>query len=889
MHHSKIKIVLSLSNIENPLLDTDSSLGVSYLNIAGFLNLLETRLGLHGSDVSFTNRLVDYLSCLERTKNPTAFYLASYKQDPFSVARKLLLWRDELYMAGWTGQFDHKDNLSKRLLDIEFVERLATQEVSSNIGQRFQHILKRLSHDPVHISHIKLCDDLGHFPPLVQRVIEATGVNVERQEMTIASSKAGCDLNNLQNILTDPKASTKFSNDGSVLLIETDDIKSSYELSAQIIGSAYSRDKNSDISVLCETDGHILDEALENLGLPRAGFFENSSWRPVFQVLPLSMELLWEPVNPTKILQFLTNPICPLPGRVRYPLGNVMAQTPGLGSEAWNKRIEKILAKEEDKKDEKKIEKGIHFWIENERYDPESGAPVAEIITRLNALSKWLGNMMALFEDRPEQSLYATAKGQAEDLLSAVIRLENYNNGTLGRDHIRRLIDDIRGVGAPVVDRRAELATELKPLSHYRDAGSVLRPVDAMIWNDLNGDHGLRVKDWSEAEIAALKDNGVFYLSDDTRLESLSLQRAKPVLKSTTRLILIASKDRSSDHAIWTQILCKCKGVQILSEKEAMRELDIPTRETTSLDLPKKQREWQLPESVKIPAKSYSSYSSLDKFIFKPHQWVLNYAAKIRSGSLMITNAGNLLKGNLAHRLIETYLDEHTNLQEVELDNIPNWTDGALMDLIEKEGATLLEEGAFRDRVAFVSTMKTALKILIEQLKTAGTVKTETELWAESEFIGGALQGSIDIIAINEKGEEAIIDVKFGGLKYRRDELKNSQYLQLLTYDRLRQTSPHLSFFIVTDSQMLNLAHNHFQNAERIDPDLGLTPDQYWHNIETLWKHRRAHFDKGLIDVPVEGTEPTERSAPDGIDIEIPETNDAFSDYTALTGWEPSA
>ena len=566
-----------------------------------------------------------------------------------------------------------------------------------------------------------------------------------------------------------------------------------------------------------------------------------------------------------------------------------MAQTPGLGSDKWNERIEKILVKEDDKKDQKKIKADIGFWIENERYDPELGAPVADIVTRLNAVSKWLGNMMALFTDRPEQSLYATAKGQTEDLLSAVIRLENYNNGTLGRDHIRRLIDDIRGVGAPVIDRNAELAAEINPLTNYQAPGSVMRAADTIIWNGLNGDHGLRVKDWSDAEILALEENDVFYLSDEAGLECLSHQRSKPVLNAKNRLILVAPKDRSSDHAIWTQISCKCKGVQILSEAEAREQLQISTCETTPLELPKKQREWQLPKSVKIPAKDYSSYSSLDKFIFKPHQWTLSYAAKIRSGSLLITNEGNLLKGNLAHRIIEVYLDEHTNLQIVDLDKIANWTDITLMDLIEKEGATLLEEGAFRDRVAFISTMKASLKCLIQHLKDAGTVKTETELWAESEFIGGALQGSIDIIAINENGDEAIIDVKLGGLKYRRKELQNSQYLQLLTYDRLRQTSPHLSFFIVVDSHMLNLGHDHFMNAERIDPELGLTPDQYWENIETLWKHRRAQFDKGLIEVPVEGTVPTERSLPDGIALDIPEINDAFSDYTALTGWEPSA
>lgn len=889
MLHSKIKIGLSLSSFNHSISTSTSSIGLCNLNLIGFLDLLETRLGVNSKAVSFTTRLVDYLYCLERTDKPKAFYQASYKKDPFAVARKLLLWRDDLYMSGWTGSFGVKDNLTKRLLDIEAIETLAQKEVAPSIGQRFQYVVSRLKKDSIFISEIELHDELGHFPPLVQKVIAATGAGITHVDELKPTASVDTDLERLQNILTNANMDTEFSNDGSVLLIETDEASASHNLTAQIIAAEYTTNNQEDMSVICETDGHIVDEALETIGLPRAGFTQNSSWRPVFQVMPLSMELLWDPVNPAKILQFLTNPVCPLPGRVRYPLGNIMAQTPGLGSDAWNERIEKILDKEDDKKDQNKIETDIKFWIEHQRYDPELGAPVADIITRLNAVSKWLGNMMALFADHPEQSLYAIAKGQTEDLLSAVIRLENYNDGSLGRDHIRRLIDDIRGVGAPVIDRQAGLADKINPLTNYQEPGSVMRTADTMIWNGLNGDHGLRVKDWSDTEISALEDNDIFYLSDNTGLECLRRQRSKPVLNAKSRLILVASKDRSSDHAIWTQILCKCKGVQILSEIEAKERLNISTQETEPLDLPKKQREWQLPKSANIPAKDYSSYSSLDKFIFKPHQWVLNYAAKIRSGSLLITNEGNLLKGNLAHRLIENYLDEHPNLQIVDLNTIAGWTDTALLELIEKEGATLLEEGAFRDRVAFISTMKTALKTLIEHLKNAGTVKTETELWAKSEFVGGALQGSIDIIASNKNGDEAIIDVKLGGLRYRRDELKNSQYLQLLTYDRLRQTSPHLSFFIVSDSHMLNLAHDYFKNAERIDPKLGLTPDQYWDNIESLWKHRRAHFDEGIIEVPVEGTVPTERSLPDGIALDIPETNDAFSDYTALTGWEPSA
>ena len=355
MLHSKIKVGLSLSSFVHPLSTSSSIIGLCSLNVIGLLDLLETRLGVNSNSVSFTTRLVDYLYCLERTENPEAFYKSSYQKDPFAVARKLLLWRDELYMSGWTGSFKVKDNLSKRLLDIEAIETLAQNEVAPSIGQRFQYVFPRLEKDSVYISEIELHDDIRHFPPLVQKVIVATGADITLVDTLKANANSDTDLNRLQNIFLNSNMDTEFSNDGSVLLIETDVARASHDLTAQIIAAGYAANNQQDLSIICETDGHIVDEALEAIGLPRAGFTQNSSWRPVFQVMPLSMELLWRPVNPAKILQFLTNPVCPLPGRARYPLANVMAQTPGLGSQAWKERIEKVVAKEDDEKDQKKI------------------------------------------------------------------------------------------------------------------------------------------------------------------------------------------------------------------------------------------------------------------------------------------------------------------------------------------------------------------------------------------------------------------------------------------------------------------------------------------------------------------------------------------------------
>ncbi|MBK6511888.1 MAG: hypothetical protein IPG06_22270 [Haliea sp.] len=81
------------------------SLGDISVGPNGFLRLLETQLGIPARDISFTARLIQYLGCIDRVNHAAAFYHESYQADPFSVARTLLQWRDQWYLAGWTGRF----------------------------------------------------------------------------------------------------------------------------------------------------------------------------------------------------------------------------------------------------------------------------------------------------------------------------------------------------------------------------------------------------------------------------------------------------------------------------------------------------------------------------------------------------------------------------------------------------------------------------------------------------------------------------------------------------------------------------------------------------------------------------------------------------------------
>jgi hypothetical protein len=116
----------------------------------------------------------------------------------------------------------------------------------------------------------------------------------------------------------------------------------SRDLSAQAIAEYLLKSNRADTVVIAEHDGIILDNALERVGLPRTGFQHHSRFRAVAQVLKLCMGLVWEPVSPHLLLQFLIHPVGPLPKHARSTLAEAVADEPGIGGTAWRKALTMI-------------------------------------------------------------------------------------------------------------------------------------------------------------------------------------------------------------------------------------------------------------------------------------------------------------------------------------------------------------------------------------------------------------------------------------------------------------------------------------------------------------------------------------------------------------------
>ncbi|PPD43841.1 MAG: hypothetical protein CTY16_12980 [Methylobacter sp.] len=360
-----------------------STIGEKEVGPAGFLSILETQCGIAPVTDSPTTRIIQYLGCLKACDSPGRFYHHSFAIDQFNVAKILLQWRDSWYEAGWNGLFSSE--VSSRLADMADVEQLAAGKVSFGFGQRQQTILARLKTQNTQIEHVILLDRFVDFSPLWQQILQS--FDVTEQPVLLTSTSSNIDLYHLQSTLGQLASEslnkgedgsikkTKLAGDHSFVVVKARSKAISARLISQWLAAQAAQNQEKTVAVLTGSDGVALDDALSAVNLSRLGFEKTSPWRPVLQVLPIALELLWEPLNPDMLLQFLMHPVGLLPGRIRHPLADVVANAPGIGGEQWRQTLTQLLEKEkecENYSDErfKQLQIDLDYWFASARYTP---------------------------------------------------------------------------------------------------------------------------------------------------------------------------------------------------------------------------------------------------------------------------------------------------------------------------------------------------------------------------------------------------------------------------------------------------------------------------------------------------------------------------------------
>jgi RecB family exonuclease len=890
---SKVKVFLGLKADGSLPMPIKNTLGEVTVGPLGFLALMETQLSIPAIDTPFTTRLIQYLACIDSCNHPGAFYHASYAADPFSVARTLLQWRDQWYLAGWNGACDADS--PARLLEMASIEAVAKDQVDAGLGQRIQHAISLLADNTIAIESITLLDPLEQFSYLWQQLILHIDAPAETSMPITPQGAKNTDLLRLQHhLLAESTDKLTLNNDGSFLVLRAESPEDSCAAMAQFTQNRLTASGDNTLAILTEVRGDLLDEAFEANHTPRLGFQGLSPWRPVFQVLPLACELLWEPLNANALFQFLSHPIGPIPARFREKLAQTAADNPGIGSDAWNETLNRCLEKEEEDKRQRHVD-NIQYWLQSPRFSPNRGVDSQTLIERAQRVADWLLGSRSSTDESPRKALYNIALNQVAEFIDAVKRLQAHGRDPLTRENVLRLIQDVRGTGAPVVDRFAEVSPDQSRAYRASHSGSFYAPVNTVVWWDCQAADHVQRWPWSNTERKSLAENGVHLHTEDSQLSWLGQAWQRPILQAQQQCIIVLHQDAERQHPVWEQIVSITQGVTIhsLSNHASAEALQLTTTALPSKPLPAKQRWWQLPGDTTLPKRYAESFSSLDTYINSPYQWLLNYAARIRPGSLTSLSDGSLLRGNLTHHLFEDFFNRHHNIQGINPADIANWVDSETPLLLTREGALLLAPGQQAERERFISILQSALRTLVVHLQQADVVSLDMELWQEGNFAGGRLNGSIDILAHRADGREAVVDIKWGGRSYRRKSMLEGSYLQLATYAQLRRggdnPAPSLSYFIVLDEQMLNLDHDFFPEGESVKPAKEESWGEYWHRFENTYKWRKQQFDQGLIEVTVADTDSDEHSAAGEGTLDIPEASDVFNDFHAITGWGADA
>ena len=794
---------------------------------AQLLRDLHLRMGLPQTEASAAERVPTYAARLDAiVKSAVAsgvpesarpFYARSFAVDSLGTAKMLLAWRDALVDAGWNGQ--PVANGGDRLLALAAIEAHAAagEPLPPGRADRLVRIESELRTSSKHHVYeaLTLVEERGLWPARWRSVFtlleERGAVITQLAPEPPANASATSDLAILQQMLRGDIPSRgkgdspAVRGDGTLLLLRGDTPGDLAELTAALLA----KHREDAVVVRC-AGGEVLETALAHHGLAPQGQSGSSEWRPAMQVLPLALELAYEPRDPYRVLELLTLPVGPFQGVLGAQLARAVAKQPGVGGTEWIRQKERAADR-------------LRAWAVINKGEPADAAADAYVAERMQRVHDWVeapcigvaggpgaprDGLLAVamrvrtFLQRRYQlpegagvAVYGAALAQADAMVSALSRDHHEH---LPREDMRHLLDSIVR-GADSLDLSIEGAGRIDHVDHPAALLTSARTV--VFWGFASGTERRPVlPPWHRAERAALAAAGVEFPDPGQLLSVESHAWRRGILAARDRVIFVVPSTMKGEpvapHPTWDEVAarlglkddeaaaCLTRYPQaLLAARGDASAPDALVALTTvaPLPLPEGRAAWTLP-AARIAAAGavlQTSATALDTLASCPLRFVLSRYAKLRPGALAKVASGPLLNGSLGHRLVEELHRERAF--DLEDGAFAIRAESVLDALLPTEGATLLLAGAAFERSQLVPQLVKAARELRFFLVQTGWRIAAVEEAVETTSAIGTLSGRIDVRLENDEGEQAVLDLKWGASSYQ-ELLEGGRAVQLAAY-----------------------------------------------------------------------------------------------------------
>jgi hypothetical protein len=835
-----------------PLDGRSASAGEAWVGEAGLLGLLEAALGLAGPPVPPARRVA---ALVPAARSSEGFWSTSASIDPLAVSRRLLAWRDVLFVQGWRGE------------EVPGAPRLAalaavTRDALPGPVDRLLAVESALAGRSADVSEVRLFSEAASFPAAWRRLFDALARQRTRITATpLVPSPASGDLAAARQPGFVP------TGDGSLQLVRPAGPLEAAEALAAWLAAQESLD-----GAVVVSPEPVLDAALRRHGLPTTGAAATVADDALLPVVPLFLALGLDPADPQQALDLLLLPVGPVPKSVAGSLADALHDEPAVGSPRWTAALERALDRIEDEKRRKALSERLEQLFRpgavRESYRVE------EARRRLALLERWLRGRIERDDDPAPLERALSFCLDTADILDRS-GLTELTEAQLGR--VVAEASTALPASAPF-PREAGLGVVGLP-------GGIGGPARRIVWWNFQRAESSSSGSFpaTPVERTALAAAGIEIEAPGVESVRRALRWRRPLLLASESLVLVAPhRDAAGKelhpHSLWDEITASLTsgGRPDLLERPAPFGPRTPKPSVRSLrPLPGPRVDWNGPA---IPLREVESPSSLEKLLGCSLLHALSYAGGLWPGRSGTLPDGALLLGSVCHSILERVLartgftpDEAAEEAERLFD-----TTGPFL------GASLFLPGAERDRAVARRAVRDAARHLVGLAARLGVSKVEVERALAAPWPGGTVRGRADLVLTSPS---AVIDLKWSkGI--RRDLLRHGGALQLAAYARLLAHEDRLSglppvaYYILRDAVLLAQADSDFPGAEAVG---GPPPPDVWAALESAALAARERVSRGELGSP--GREQDEEAAAAltdaGLFVPAP---CRYCDYGALCG-----
>ena len=837
----------------------------------GFARRLGRILGVWADPAPFPDRLAAYTARLERHDDGSRSYSESRHSDRYGVASHLLALRDRLKLAGWQGQ---PLAGSARLADLAAIEAFDSPPLPPGLGDVLQSLRAEVGRAlpfPVPIT-IHLAAPREGYPPALLSLLDAlvgAGAIVHEASAETPAAAPATDLGRLQRALLDPAAPrASLAGDGSFLLLEVDTPVEATELGASVL-----RDQPlADTTVVVAAEPAALDAALFRQGLPTLGVSSFSPLRPHLQALPLRLALAFRPRDPFRAAELLLLPGAPLPSQVRRRLLGALSQMPGIGSPAWREAVGDAIAETERRArdggaSESEVQRAgrdlaerIGDWFGGDDFDPRDGIPPAEAASLCAMVASWAGARVAAAErdaspvDAMLWAQAATVARTLERVLAARPPDERIPQFALAQLH------DLAARGGSDV---AGFEGEAGRPALCTASGAVVPGARSVVWFGFVQGAGPAPsrEPWTDPERRGLADAGVHVAEPGAwrRFEAWGWRR--PQLIPSERGILVrwrlAGPEPVGAHPFVDELrtriapggldACMFSSERLLAGAPSRHTPVVERLEPAAPIAPRPV--WKVPPATLRPSAPFSA-TSLEALLGCPFRWALAHQAQLRPGRAIDLPGDSRLLGDFAHRILQDMVlgEERLDLATSTPDDATAWALDTFDARVATEAAPLVRPGREVERDAARTLVGGAAAALTRHLKAGKWRPTEAEKEVHGTFVGKPVHGYVDLV-LERGGTAALLDFKLSGGKYRLDELRKGQALQIALYASMLgggSALPPTGFLTLDDGQLLTTSPQSFPGATAVD---GPSSRETLRGAEVMFKAWEGVFAKGILPI----------------------------------------